>query len=181
MDGLELIEIEHSDTFETLLEEVGKVRYDVWLEEGAMNAEMFPNKCFLDYLDKEARQWTVRDNGKLIATARLTFHPTLEDGYRDAALWKEVGVPIPLPTCDLGRLVVLVAYRGRGIAQELNKIRIQAAKDMGAKSIIVTASEGNAKLLRKLGFFDIGRIVEFEDRPGIPFHALQLNIYETLS
>jgi hypothetical protein len=47
---------------------------------------------------------------------------------------------------------------------------------MGARSIMVTASEANAVLLRRLGFYDIGKVVYFEDRPGIAFHALQLNL-----
>lgn len=158
------------------LEAIGRLRYDVWLAEGAMNTALFPGKCFLDHLDPSARHWTVFDGDVMVANARLTFHPTLDDGYRDASLWKDAGVPIPLPTCDLGRLVVLPSHRGRGIAQRLNQIRLEAARSMGAKSIIVTASEANARLLRKLGFFDIGKVVEFEDRPGVPFHALQYNM-----
>ncbi len=47
---------------------------------------------------------------------------------------------------------------------------------MGAKSVVVTASEANAVLLRRLGFNDIGKIVYYDDRPGIPFHAMQLNL-----
>lgn len=174
---LEYREVESSaEDFEATLQAVGQLRYEVWLEEGSMNNDLYPDKCFLDYLDRQARQWVVLDGDKLVASARMTIHPNLDDGYRDAKLWKEANVDIPLPACDLGRLVVLKAYRGQGIAQKLNIVRIQAARDLGARSMIVTASEGNARLLRKLGFWDIGKVVEFDDRPGIPFHALQLNL-----
>ena len=156
---------------------IGKLRYKVWEEEGSINAEAFPNMCWVDELDKGGRHWVVKDsNGEYIAAARLTVHETLDDDYRDVQLWKRSGKVLPLPTCDLGRLVVLNAFRGRGIAQSLNKIRIEYAKEIGAKSIMVTASEGNARLLRKLGFVDIGETIVFDDRPNTLFHALQLNL-----
>ncbi len=47
---------------------------------------------------------------------------------------------------------------------------------MGAKSVIVTASEVTAALLLKHGFADIGgESVVFSDRPRVPFRPLQLN------
>ncbi len=116
------------------------------------------------------------DSGSLIASARLTMHFSLDDSYRDVQLWKRSGRLLPLPTVDLGRLVVLKDYRGKGMAQALNVVRIESAKQMGAKSIMVTASEGNARLLRKLGFEDIGETIYFSDRPGTLFIALQLNL-----
>lgn len=110
-----------------------------------------------------------------MAAGRLTMHTHLEDSYRDVQLWKRCGKHLPLPTVDLGRLGVLSEFRGRGLAQYLNIVRMHAAKAMGAKSIMVTASAGNARLLKKLGFEDIGETVYFEDRPGTCFYALQYN------
>jgi predicted GNAT family N-acyltransferase len=128
-------------------------------------------------LDPVGRHWIVRnENNEIIAAARMTLHDSLDDGYRDVQLWKRSGKYLPLPTVDLGRLVVLYSYRGRGIAQMLNVVRIEAARQMQAKSIMVTASEGNARLLRKLGFEDIGETIFFSDRPGTLFIALQLNL-----
>ncbi len=47
---------------------------------------------------------------------------------------------------------------------------------------MVTASELNAKLLtKKSGFIDIGERVEFADRPGVLFYALQLNLHQVFS
>jgi hypothetical protein len=108
------------EAYDEQLQEIGRFRYKVWLEEGAINDELCPGKCFLDHLDLNARQYIVRSNatdgsyGDLLATARLTFHDTFEDGYRDVALWRDAGINLPLPTCDLGRLGVLKAYRGKG-------------------------------------------------------------------
>ena len=58
----------------------------------------------------------------------------------------------------------------------MHDIRIRAARDMGAKSIIITASAKNANLLRRIGFEEIGHSTCFADRPGTIFYAMQLNL-----
>ncbi len=160
------------------MKRIGELRFRVWEEENSINSDLFPDKCWLDSLDSAGRHWVLEDaqSGAWMAAARMTLHTTLEDGYRDVQLWRRCGKHLPLPTVDLGRLVVLSAYRGRGLAQLLNTTRIAVAREMGAKSIMVTASAGNARLLQKLGFEDIGETVYFDDRPGTCFYALQLNL-----
>ncbi len=58
----------------------------------------------------------------------------------------------------------------------MNQVRVEYAKTIGAKSIMVTASEANAKLLHSIGFEYIGQNIEFADRPGTLFVALQLDL-----
>lgn len=174
--GTLLREVDPADA--SAMRRIGELRYAVWEGENSINPDLFPDRCWVDALDHEGRHWVLQDaaTGEWMATARMTLHRTLEDDYRDVQLWRKCGKHLPLPTVDLGRLVVLPAYRGRGLAQLLNKTRVQAAREMGARSIMVTASEGNARLLRKLGFEDIGETVYFEDRPGTCFWALQYNL-----
>lgn len=50
--------------------------------------------------------------------------------------------------------------------QELNMVRIAAARAMGARTIVVTASQGNARLLTRLGFESIGATIRFSDTRG---------------
>jgi predicted GNAT family N-acyltransferase len=149
----------------------------VWEEENAIDPELFPNRCWVDSLDEEARHWVVEDEtGAWVAAARMTLHTTLDDDSRDVQVWRRAGKHLPLPTVDLGRLVVLAAHRRKGLAQLLITKRIQTARDMGARSVMATASAGSAGVLKKLGFEDIGERVYFEDRPDTCFHALQLNL-----
>lgn len=168
-----LIEINPADT--ASMERIGQLRYQVWEQENSINAALFPDRCWVDSLDPVGRHWVLQDtaSGEWMATARLTIHADLEDSYRDVQLWRKCGKHLPLPTVDLGRLVVLNKFRGRGLAQLLNITRMNVAHEMGAQSIMVTASEGNARLLKKLGFEDIGERVFFEDRPNTCFYALQ--------
>jgi len=117
--------------------------------------------------------------GNLVAASRLTTHWTPDDTDRDTELWHRTGNPISWPVCDLGRLVVDARFRGHGIAQRLNMIRIEAARECGAKSIICTASAENCRLLLKLDFFHIGETIVFSDRPKTTFYAVQLNLEQT--
>jgi hypothetical protein len=116
MIGLLFTEVKQADL--AVLEKIGRLRYKVWHEEGSLNPLLMSNGLFLDELDESCRHWLVEDveTGTLVASARLTIHNSFEDEYRDIALWVRAGKCLPLPTCDLGRLVVLAGFRGRGIS-----------------------------------------------------------------
>jgi predicted GNAT family N-acyltransferase len=177
MAAWEPVEVDRADSATMSL--MGRLRYDVWKDEGELDMALFPDGVWLDVADTEAnaRHWIVRDDaGDVIAAARLTLLNELAEDNRDAMVWKRCGAELPLPTVDLSRLVVHRSARGRGVAQSLNRVRVQAARDMGARSVMATASEANARLLLKLGFADIGERVVFSDRPRVPFWALQLNL-----
>ena len=60
------------------------------------------------------------------------------------------------------------------LQQELNIVRIAAARAMGARTVVVTASQGNVRLLAQLGFESIGATVRFADRPAVEFSAMEL-------
>jgi predicted GNAT family N-acyltransferase len=160
------------------IDQIGKLRYEIWKAEGALELSYFPAGSWTDHLDYTGRHWAVIDSitGDFVAAARMNFLIEIDEKSRDAMLWKRSGSILPLPTVDFGRLVVKAEYRRQGLAQQLNEIRVTAAREMGAHSIIVTASEGNASLLRKIGFFEIGHRIEFDDRPGVSFIAMQKNL-----
>jgi predicted GNAT family N-acyltransferase len=187
-----------------ILHEIGKLRFDVWLDEGEIDPSAISidsihgENCWTDPLDDDGYHFIIRDkissgdsnssnnNSKIVAAARMTFHTGDTNDCnksRDFALFiqKSLSLPgcgcgggIPLPSVDLGRLVVKKEYRGRGYASALNTCRINAAKKLQAKSIIVTASKSNATLLEKHGFVYTGETVYFSDRPRVLFHAMIL-------
>jgi hypothetical protein len=76
--------------------------------------------------------------------------------------------------CHLAIHVDHVVFRLPPTQQELNVVRIAAARAMGARTIVVTASQGNARLLARLGFESIGATVRFSDRPEVEFIAMEL-------
>jgi predicted GNAT family N-acyltransferase len=122
------------------------------------------------------------ESSQIVASARLTFHAHADD-HRDIKIFTDYGErsgkPLCFPVADLGRLVVAAPYRCRGYAQQLNQVRMQAAKNLGCASVVVTASASNAKLLRthfqfvQLTQHDNSPVtVIFDDRPSTVFYAL---------
>jgi predicted GNAT family N-acyltransferase len=156
-----------------LLDLVGRLRVEVWRDEGTLNEALFPQGSWIEPMDHRSRHWVARnESGELVAAARLSVHATLEDNP-DGYLWKRAGREVPLPAAHFCKLVVRKDARGHGLGRKLNEIRLQASREMGAKSILVTASAKNSRLLLPLGFKDTGIFEVFENRPGFPFHALE--------
>jgi predicted GNAT family N-acyltransferase len=177
------IEICSSDR--DVINEIGRLRYQCWAEDGALETSAFPDGLWVDDMDlgPHARHFVVRDasSGELIGAARLTWHDSLEDDYRDIKLWKDAGIALDTPIVDFGRLVVRSDWRRRGIARSLVATRLQAATSwciasQGAKHCVSTASAGNLPILLQHGFREIGQQVIFADRPRTIFHAVQYDI-----
>jgi GNAT superfamily N-acetyltransferase len=178
--------VAHTDS--AAITSIGELRYSVWRGEG----DFFPSsssECWVDEYDTlpTCYHWVILgdqfalDASHIVACARLTFHAHA-DGHRDIKIFTDFGerngIPLRFPVADLGRLVVASSFRCRGYAQQLNEVRIQAAKELGCASIVVTASASNAKMLRKLGFVQLMHhdempvSVVFDDRPSTVFYAL---------
>ena len=97
----------------------------------------------------------------IVAAARMTLHSSWEDKSSRDMLIFEAQHPV-LPIVDLGRLVVSDSHRNQGIAQFLNQLRVHLSKLMGAKTIIATASDSNARFFIHLFIrrvFDLLRTV----------------------
>lgn len=177
------MEVNASD--KAIMEEIGKLRYECWLGEGVIDAALFPDGLWVDDMDYGpfARHWVVRelDTGAIVGAARLTWHSSLDDDYRDVKLWRDKGVPLQAPVLDFGRLVVRKDHRRKGIARSLVDVRMKAAKEwtqngLKARSCVCTASAVNVGMLKQSGFVPIGQTASFHDRPGVVFHALQYDL-----
>lgn len=175
------VEVVDIKKYPEVLQEIGKLRFDVWFDEGEIDPlaidQSNGENSWTDELDEDGHHFIIRDlkTGLIIAAARMTLHTDPADTRsRDFVMFMKSPTAIPLPTVDLGRLIVKNLYRGRGYASALNEARVQEAKQLGAKSVIVTASLSNAKLLEKLGFTYTGETVYFSDRPRVEFHAMLL-------
>ena len=166
----QLTEISNSNR--TQLDEIGKFRLQVWNQETVVDTSYFQDGRWIEPLDFIARHWIVQKNGTIVSAARLTLHQTLEDNP-DGYLWKRVAREVPLPVVHFCKLVVHPSMRGHGLGSLLNQVRLNAAKEMGAKSVILTASEKNTRILIPMGFEDTGIRETFPNRPGFMFRGLQ--------
>ena len=194
----------HCNNDQVIMDEIGKFRYSVWSDEVNGNVHIgseYGEGIMLDALDFDAscRNFVVREyNGddsqnQIIAAARMTLHSSWEDkSSRDLLIFETLNPTLPI--VDLGRLVVSGSHRKQGIAQFLNELRVHLSKLLGANTVIATASESNSRLfiyplslayfslhnlfrlLLKLKFSLLNKIVYFDDRPTVPFHCLLLNL-----
>lgn len=169
-----------------IIDRIGRFRYDLWCAETEVNHSLFPERKWIEDIDYQARHWVVFEiqsdleepdshTAPILGVARLTVHENLADNP-DGYLWikNDIRARCPTPTAHLCKLSVSALARGMGIGQKLSEIRLKAAKEMGANSVIVTASEKNARILQKLGFRDTGIREVFPNRPNFEFIAMDL-------
>lgn len=153
------------------LEAIGKFRLAIWQQETAVASDILAAGVWLEDLDYRARHWIVTHRESLIGAARMSIHPQLQE-VPDAYLWERAGITLPTPIAHFGKLVIGRSARGLGLGSRLNELRIVAAREAGARSIMVTASPANAKLLMRQGFTDTGIRETFPNRPGFEFLGL---------
>lgn len=133
------------------------LRYRVWSEQEGVELKDNTSGRIADELDETAYHWGAFDDGKLIASARLTVHHDL-GGVPNADLFADH--TILFPVASMNRLVVRKDYRGQGVAKALDKLRVNFARQSGARSIVITAAKNNQNRIDSLveaGFIRLER------------------------
>jgi GNAT superfamily N-acetyltransferase len=110
-----------------------------------------------DYHDDHAIHWGVFDGDQLVGAARLCLHDELAEAP-DGEMF--LNADIPSPVASMNRLVVLKSSRGQGIGGMLDQVRIQKAREWGARSIVITPVnvDSRKQSLRKLGFQVLAKV-----------------------
>lgn len=90
-----------------------------------------------------------------VGAARVTWHQSLDDEYRDVKLWKDCGLSPGVPLVDFGRLCVRRDFRRRGIAKSLDAIRLREARlwkldGLTSRCCVCTASTTKVDSLTKM-------------------------------
>lgn len=150
--GYNLVEITgHKDT----LEQIYRLRVEAW-------RRFLPSEPALtswsDDLELTSRQWAIYHDGSPVGAARVSLHDTVSDvpDY-DGDCRVSLGAE-DLPVASLNRLVVSGFHQGMGLSEALDRVRVEAAKEMMAKSIIVScAGDFRGNKLRAMGFKFIGQ------------------------
>jgi SAM-dependent methyltransferase/GNAT superfamily N-acetyltransferase len=159
------IEIDAHDR--TLLEKIGRLRVLAWST--VMPDAASKTDCWLDEFELVVRHWCIFHDGEPVAAARLSVHQRIED-VPDAEVYAGVfPEPPPPPIASLNRLVVHPEFRGKGFAEVLDEMRIQAAEGTGCCCRVVATPAGPKRLaqLSNAGFEPVGRPV-----PEPPQHFL---------
>lgn len=161
------------------LNRIGKFRYDLWDKETIIDKSLFPGGVWLEELDFSVKHWIAveKETNEIVAVARLSIHDTLQE-TPDGSLWVEKDYNLSGPIGYICKLGCSSSVRGLGIGKRMNEIRMDAARILGANSMIVTASPSNSSILFKLGWKDTGIRVTFPNRPTTEFWGLEYIINE---
>lgn len=132
------------------------LRFTVWQSEGVAIHDP-AHGVIADHHDDHSTHWGIFVGGRLVAAARLCLHHNLTDAP-DAEMF--MSVPIPLPVASMNRLVVLKSYRGQRLGGTLDRVRIQRAKELGARTVIATPVnvESRKESLRMQGFQSVSEV-----------------------
>ncbi len=149
------------------LKVIGAFRYHVWQTEGF---HLSDDCIWIDKYDSVATHWVVCQNNRIVGSARLTIHASIDDVPNTNDFTKLSYYYVP-PIASLNRLVVCPTSRGKGIASWLDEQRIEKAHELGANTIIGTVPAKRVKALAILGFVEIG-ICHDAEFPGMEWHIV---------
>ncbi|MBT4970725.1 MAG: GNAT family N-acetyltransferase, partial [Bacteroidetes bacterium] len=142
--------------YPTQIEEIGRLRYLAWKDEKGINNSFFLKGYWIDDYDKDSHIWVLVFDNKLVASARLSIHYTV-----DSIPWNEYFPPeakclIETPVASMNRLTVLPEFRKKGLSTLLDNVRINTAKKEKVKSIIAEPIVPRFKTFEKYGFNHYG-------------------------
>jgi GNAT superfamily N-acetyltransferase len=128
-----------------------ELRYRVWSLEVQLPESYSRSGRIRDEHDEHARHWgAFSDAGRLVASARVCLHQREHD-ILEADCYSDL--QLRCPVASFNRLVVEPSARRHNIATSLDINRIEAARTMGAASIIVAPThESRVHALANVGF-----------------------------
>ena len=129
------------------IEDTFRLRYEVWSGEAELLPEVRQKGNITDEHDCHARHWAVFLNERMVASARLCVHTTQEQAPE---AFETLILPSPIAT--ISRLVVHKSARKRGLARQLDILRVTAARQENAKCVLVSAGRSRIEGLQSLGF-----------------------------
>lgn len=154
----ELVLVEVTDP--GILESVYALRVDAWKGK----AEIPDGETqWVDDIDPTSKHWAVLYGDRVVAAARLSIHELITD-VPDPEGYHGVIDSLPAPIGSMNRCVVHQDFRGRGLSKLLDQARIDAARKLGCRSLVVCATDKKrAEALTAEGFKFCG------EGPGIPY------------
>jgi GNAT superfamily N-acetyltransferase len=137
----------------SVLREVFRLRAFVWRQ--LSQDERFSGDEWTDEFDVRALHWVAHVDGRLAGAARLSVHGRLED-IPDFHIFSGLSLSLTAPIASINRLVIHPDFRGMGLSRELDARRLEAARNMKCRTMVVCATRlsGTKRLeaFLKLGF-----------------------------
>jgi hypothetical protein len=134
-----------------LLRKIGEFRVNVWRSDEKIISEIDGLDSWIGPFDRKGIHWVVMANNVIVASASLSLHQD-RDHFPDYQDWVDIKSHIKPPFSSMNRLVVNRAFRKKGIAAALDRMRIEESMHHNVSSIIVQTREERLRLLERQSF-----------------------------
>jgi GNAT superfamily N-acetyltransferase len=123
---LELVEVHYPDR----IMDIGRFRIKGWKNENGIDPAFFSNDYWLDDIDQRAFHWIVTHRDRIVASARLSMHDSLDDvPYAQLLKPRHRLYFENKRLASINRLVVDPEFRREGLSLLLDQVRIDRARD----------------------------------------------------
>ncbi|MCP4539985.1 MAG: GNAT family N-acetyltransferase [Chloroflexi bacterium] len=139
--------------------QIVNLREQVWCDEEGLDrtAARDVGLAIEDKLDADALHFIVRNEGTVVACARLTLHKSPSQ-VPAASVYRDLAIQATPPIGALGRSVVTLPFRAHGLGALLDLARYRKAKRIGCKTLLTYAHPSRVETLSLLGFKVMGHV-----------------------
>lgn len=160
-------------TDESRIDEICRLRAEVWRATGDAAQGAFPQGEWRDELDDPggSRHWVILRDDEIVAAARVSVHDRL-DAVPEAEEYITAGLRLNGRIAAPARVVVSPAARRYGLASRLLDVQDSAAIEAGAAHGVRQASPGMRRLLIGRGWRDVAPAGADPRFPGVAFQVM---------
>jgi GNAT superfamily N-acetyltransferase len=166
--------------FNSFDSEIITLREKVWNFSEKYVAEKYFKNNFSDKYDPLAFHWIVRDEGKIIASSRLSYHDEIiqipDVQYIEKGLLKQLITPVG----SINRLVIDPEWQGHGIGKIMDRVRFDKCRALQCRTIIGITHGRRCHQLLGYGFIRLAYLKAFEDIETVSGEELPSLFYKTI-
>ncbi|WP_046006716.1 GNAT family N-acetyltransferase [Pseudoalteromonas rubra] len=146
---------------------LGQFRSTIWREQGQTVHHCTTPDSWLEGADDKAYIWLAKHQGNIIATARMNLCTDLAH-LPEQQLYQSLSSQLTTPLATWGRLAVATQWRSQGLATQLIKARLQLAKELGCRYLVLDCPVSRVAAMQVHHFE-----VLLPPQPGILFPDIQ--------
>jgi len=143
--------------------EIVSLREKVWNYSEKYVAERYFKNNFIDQFEDNALHWIITNNGKVVASCRLSIHQDSNDIPDLRYIEKQILDKLPSPIGSLNRLVIDPEWHGKGYGKLLDQVRFEKCRSLHCHSIIGITHGKRCNQLLNYGFSRLTYLKDFND------------------